>query len=420
MFYFFLKKVEIFVPFLKLPSLIIKHCHLRYTIENIIENPLFYKWVFNPTSELDLYWAHYIKKHPVDENLILELKSSIRNLELNNNKLREAEKLELALKISKRLDKEDQKVKKKSQVLGFIKYAAVAIIFFSIGAMFVYTNIEKEDLGKYISEMEIPKSFNSPMLILPEGKSIAINDGESTLDYSQSGEIMLNKDSIIQAVQPSKINQLVMPHGSSSKVVLSDGSVVWLNAGSSLVYPSTFTNKSREVVLFGEAYFKVAKNQEKPFLVQTSALEIKVLGTEFNVSAYPEDNVIQTVLKEGSVALRRIGAPKTEKYIILKPNQLASFDKSTQLSSITYVNTDFYTLWIDGLLCFENLDFNRVIRKVERFYDINIQLEDPLSGSVHISGKLDLKQNKDEVLEYLSLVSMTKFSQVNEKNYVIK
>jgi ferric-dicitrate binding protein FerR (iron transport regulator) len=258
------------------------------------------------------------------------------------------------------------------------------------------------------------------MLILPEGQSVAINNGESTLDYSNPGEIVINKDSIINNIEPTKISQLVIPHGSSSKVVLNDGSVVWLNAGSSLVYPSVFSNKTREVVLFGEAFFSVAKNVNKPFIVQTSALEIQVLGTEFNISAYPEDNIIQTVLKEGSVAIRRKGASRNENDIILIPNQLASFNKITKLSEVTNVNTEFYTSWTEGLLTFENRDLNRVIKSLERYYDINIQFDDPLLGSVKISGKLDLNQSKDEVFEYLSKVSSTTFVQISDNYYKIK
>lgn len=388
--------------------------------ENIIENPFFIKWIFNPTIELDLYWDEYMEKHPQQTPLLLELKSKLRNIRLESDKLSEAEKLKLAYDISKRLDEEDKKIRQKGRLNYFLKYAAVAILFFSVGAAVVYLGMDHEDLEHYMSEIKIPTPENGPMLILQEGKSIPIKNGESTLDYRNPGEIIFNDDSIVHTLEPSIMNQLVMPHGSSSKIVLSDNTVVWLNAGSRLIYPSVFTNKTREVVLFGEAYFDVAKNNEKPFLVQTSALEIKVLGTEFNVSAYPDDNVIQTVLKEGSVSIRQIDDIKSENEILLKPNQLASFDKSTKLSKITNVNTNFYASWIDGLLSFENLDMNRVVKKLERYYDIKIQFEDPMLGSIKISGKLDLKQNKEEVFEYLAKVSTTAFEKNDEKNYKIK
>ncbi len=388
--------------------------------EEALKNPLYIKWIFNPTPELELYWDDFIQEHPQSAPYLLELKSKLRNIKLVNENLSEEEKLKLAYSISKRLDIEDAKNKSRRRIGLVIKYAAVAILFFSLGAIVVYLKLDKKDFENYFSKMEFPRSINSPMLILPEGQSVAINNGESTLDYSNPGEIVINKDSIINNIEPTKISQLVIPHGSSSKVVLNDGSVVWLNAGSSLVYPSVFSNKTREVVLFGEAFFSVAKNVNKPFIVQTSALEIQVLGTEFNISAYPEDNIIQTVLKEGSVAIRRKGASRNEKDIILIPNQLASFNKITRLSEVTNVNTDFYTSWTDGLLTFENRDLNRVIKSLERYYDINIQFDDPLLGSVKISGKLDLNQSKNEVFEYLSKVSSTTFVQISDNYYRIK
>lgn len=388
--------------------------------EDIIKNSLYVRWVFNPTQELDLYWAEYIEEHPEEVPHLLDLKSKLQNIKFVKESLSEEEKLKLAHKISKKLDREDIKANFLKRLRGFMKYAAIAVLFFSIGAIVVYMNTQKDDLAEYISKMESPLNVKTPMLILPEGQSIALNNGESTLDYRNPGEIILNEDSIIKIIETHKISQLVMPYGSSSKIVLSDGSVVWLNAGSNLIYPTNFTGKTREVVLFGEAYFVVADNNEKPFIVQTSALEIRALGTEFNVSAYPEDNVIQTVLKKGSVAIRSISGDKNESEIILTPNQLAVYDKTTKKSSIVFVNTDFYTLWTNGLLCFENRDLNRVVKSLERFYNINVKIENPLIGTVKISGKLDLNKNQEEVFEYLAKVSATKFEKIDEKYFKIK
>lgn len=388
--------------------------------KDILTNPMYIKWIFNPTTELDLYWENYFEKHPEEAPHLLELKSKLRNIRLVNENLSEEEKIKLAHKILRKLDREEAKNKLRIRLVSFMKYAAIAVLFFSFGAVVVYQYFKKENLMEYISKTEAPVSGKSPLLILPEGQSIAINDGESTLDYRNPGEIILNNDSVIKTTVLSKISKLVIPYGSSSKIILSDSSEVWLNAGSTLIFPSNFTSKTREVVLFGEAYFSVKSDKEKPFIVQTSALEIMALGTEFNISAYAEDNVIQTVLKKGSVSIRRIDDFKEENKIILIPNQLASFDKNTKQSIITTVDTDFYTLWTDGLLSFENRDLNRIIKSLERYYNINIQFENPLTGQVKISGKLDLNQNKEEVFEYLAKVSATKFEKIDEKYFKIK
>lgn len=388
--------------------------------KDIFTNPMYIKWIFNPTTELDLYWDNYFEKHPEEAPHLLELKSKLMHIRLVNENLSEEEKIQLAHKILRKLDREEAKNKLRIRFVSFMKYAAIAVLFFSFGAVVVYQYFKKDNLTEYISKTEAPVSGKSPLLILPEGQSIAINDGESTLDYRNPGEIILNNDSVIKTTVLSKISKLVIPYGSSSKIILSDSSEVWLNAGSTLIFPSNFTSKTREVVLFGEAYFSVKSDKEKPFIVQTSGLEIMALGTEFNISAYAEDNVIQTVLKKGSVSIRRIDDFKEENKIILIPNQLASFDKNTKQSIITTVDTDFYTLWTDGLLSFENRDLNRIIKSLERYYNINIQFENPLTGQVKISGKLDLNQNKEEVFEYLAKVSATKFEKIDEKYFKIK
>jgi ferric-dicitrate binding protein FerR (iron transport regulator) len=216
------------------------------------------------------------------------------------------------------------------------------------------------------------------------------------------------------------MNQLVIPYGNQSRIVLSDNTIVWLNAGSRLVYPTLFKGKIREVLLFGEAYFEVAKNPDQPFIVKTSNLDIRVLGTKFNISTYAEDNVIQTVLKEGSVAVRRIGAGFFEKDIVLVPNQMALFDKTTGDTRIQEVDPNYYTLWTKGLISFDEIDLVRVIKKLERFYNISVKFSDPQKEMIRISGKLDLKRSRKEVMEYLEKVSSSRFDQVNENQYTIK
>jgi ferric-dicitrate binding protein FerR (iron transport regulator) len=201
---------------------------------------------------------------------------------------------------------------------------------------------------------------------------------------------------------------------------LSDSTVVWLNAGSRLIFPSKFSGPQREVLLFGEAFFDVTRIEKIPFVVKTSSIEVKVLGTEFNVSAYPEDNTVQTVLKEGSVSIRRNNSGIFESDIVLKPNQMALFNKNTQNSKVYNVDAAYYTIWVKGLLSFDDQDFSRIIKKIERYYNIQIRYTDPLVGLQKISGKLDLNKNLEEVFEYLAKVSSTEIRKIDNNNYEIK
>jgi len=149
-------------------------------------------------------------------------------------------------------------------------------------------------------------------------------------------------------------------------------------------------------------------------------LEVKVLGTEFNVSAYPEDNTVQTVLKKGSVSIRRNNSGIFESDVVLKPNQMALFNKNSQKSKVYEFDAAYYTIWVKGLLSFEDQDLSRIIKKIERYYNIQISYTDPLIGLQKISGKLDLNKNLEEVFEYLAKVSSTEIRKIDNNNYEIK
>ena len=392
--------------------------------QKFIENPLYLKWIFNTDSATEHYWEQYILEHPEDKNQLLELKHYFEDLRFSNDTLHHSEKEEVATRILKRLNLDSKQNKHRFIIYSLLKYAAVALFFAGIGGLLVFLNTDKESFcQQQINQIaQLSPATQGPLLITSNGLNVELKKSNSTLDYLGNGAVLLNNDSVIHSndEESNALNQLVIPYGNQSRVVLSDNTVVWLNSGSRLVYPTLFKGKTREVLLFGEAYFEVSKNPEMPFIVKTSDLEIRVLGTQFNISAYTEDDVIQTVLKEGSVAIRRKDAGFLENDVVIKPNQLASFNKSTSDTKIYEVDADYYTLWTKGLISFEETEFIRVVKKVERFYNISVNISDPQKKIMRISGKLDLTQGREEVMEYLVKVSLSKFEQINENQYYIK
>ena len=391
--------------------------------QKYIENPEFLKWIFSTTPAIETHWEHYLLEHLDERNRIIELKDRLCDLRFSNDRLPLSEKEELSKRIINKINHDLKQNKIRLVLHTFLKYAAVALIFAGIGGLVVYTKMGKETIYQEFARktIQVSSSTQGPLLITSNGENVNLKKSNSTVDYSRSGAVVLNNDSVLQTTEDALnvMNQLVIPYGNQSKVVLSDNTVVWLNAGSRLVFPTLFKDKTREVLLFGEAYFEVAKNQEKPFIVKTSNIDIKVLGTKFNLSAYPEDNVIQTVLKEGSVAIRQHGAGLFVNDILIKPNQMASFNKSNNNTKIYEIDTDYYTLWTKGLISFDEIDFVRVIKKLERFYNISINFSDRQKEIMRISGKLDLKRSRKEVIEYLEKVSLSRFEQVNENQYTI-
>jgi len=392
--------------------------------QKFIEDPRFLQWIFNNNRSVEQYWEQYLLEHPEEESQILELKARLSELKYSDETMLQIEKDDIAQQVISRINLDLEKNKRKLIFISFLKYAAVAIIFASIGGLAVYMNSGKESIYQQLAGqmVHIPSEGQGALLITSTGENVDLKKSNSSVDYTRNGAIVLNNDSVIKAANdiPNVMNQLVIPYGNQSKLILSDNTVVWLNAGSRLVYPTFFNGKTREVLLFGEAFFEVSKNAEKPFIVKTSDIEIKVLGTQFNVSAYAEDKVIQTVLKEGSVAIRQNNASFFDKEIVLKPNQMASFVKNSNETMLYDVDASYYTLWTKGLLSFDDVDFNRILKKVERFYNISVGFSEPILGTIRISGKLDLKRNRDEVLEYLEKVSLTNIERVNDNHYMVK
>lgn len=392
--------------------------------QTYIENPLFLEWIFNSSPALETHWEQYLLEHPEEKDQLLELKANLAELKFHDVSLPVPEKEDLENRVRRTIEKDARQIKRWQLVQTFMKYAAVALVFTAIGGLLVYMNLGKENVFQEFARQTVvvPSASQGPMLITSNGYNVNLKKSSSTVDYSREGSVVLNNDSVLQAPdeKTNTMNQLVIPYGNQSRVVLSDNTVVWLNAGSRLVYPTRFTNKTREVILIGEAFFEVSKNPQQPFIVKTSNLDIKVLGTKFNVSAYAEDNLIKTVLNEGSVALRRSGAKFWEKDIVISPNQMASFDKTSSDTRISKVSAEAYSLWTKGIMNFEEADFSRVIKQIERFYNISVTFSDHQMEMMRISGKLDLKKSRKEVMEYLQKVSLTSFEQINENSYRIK
>ena len=167
-------------------------------------------------------------------------------------------------------------------------------------------------------------------------------------------------------------SEIISAPGTRSMHTLSDGTRVWLNSGSKLAYSANFNHKERKVHIEGEAYFDVSHNKQKPFIVEAGQLEIKVLGTEFNVSAYKDDHLIETTLVNGSIELTEANSGKTVK---LAPKQNLRVDKKINKMTVKNVNPELYSSWKDGKLIFENEPFNDLIRKLSRWYNVDIELE---------------------------------------------
>jgi len=203
-------------------------------------------------------------------------------------------------------------------------------------------------------------------------------------------------------------NTIEVPYGERSQISLYDGTKVWLNSGTKFRYPVVFGSRTRDVFIEGEAFFAVAKDQEHPFVVNAGQLKVEVLGTHFNVCAYPEDREFSTTLEEGSV---KAVETETGQGIKLIPGEQMVLHRETNQMRQLKVNTELYTSWKENLLRFDDAPFEDVIKKMERWYDVKITLDPTLDSKERYT----LTIKTESLREMLQLLSRT-----TKINYEIK
>jgi len=210
-------------------------------------------------------------------------------------------------------------------------------------------------------------------------------------------------------------NEIYSSVDAITKVSLPDGSIVWLNHSSTLKYPAIFLGGSRTVELIGEGYFEVANNPQIPFVVTAEDIQIKALGTEFNVLAYPNDDKIEISLINGAVVL--LQAEKDEKEIPLlkmKPKDLAIYQKSTNEITTKIINDDRNFSWKEGKLIFNKEPIDEVVKKLSRWFNVDIQIQDPELYDLTYTATF-INETLPQVLELLSMVTPIDYSISNRQ-----
>ena len=211
-------------------------------------------------------------------------------------------------------------------------------------------------------------------------------------------------------------------YGTQTKLQLTDGTTVWLNAGSKLSFPVSFRGlEERKVSLVGEGFFEVTKNTKHPFIVHTSQIDIRVLGTSFNVNAYENEDEITVALEEGKVSLLK--SSNTKEMISLSPNEVAKYDLvNNQILHKKEKDLDLYTAWKEGKIVFFDDPLEKVVARLENWYNINIEIQDKKLLENHITGTFN-DNSLDQVLYFLSLMSPIEYQfkpeQQGEKQTII-
>ena len=378
------------------------------TTEDFILDKNFCLWVLFPNKEQNQFWNSFIEEHPEKRTQIIEAALIIKSVQPLEQKVPE-QRLNLILQ---KLIIHHKDIRLTSYK--WLKYAAGIAILITIGSLIWLSIQMKNQFPLEASDMPNLRG----KIILANGLTREFDTEQTTIKQTSSGNLTINNDTVdINSNRTTAaMNEIIIPYGKRSEIMLADGTHIWLNSGSQLSYPSEFKTDFREVYLSGEAFFEVKPNSNSPFYVITRDIKIRVIGTSFNVCSYVEDNTVQTVLIKGKVS-----AEKNQlfaKTIDLIPGERLVYDKSSKNLTKDFVDVTLYSSWVNGFLNFNNTPITDVYKKLERYYNKNIRTEDDLD-KISFSGKLDLKNNIEDVLENISFASSVKV-EVSNGSFIIK
>lgn len=290
----------------------------------------------------------------------------------------------------------DERVLKHTTRLGWIKYAAAAAVILLVVTAGIFRWVQRPAVTETVTVHDIAPGTNKAILTLADGSTVALDSAGNQVirqggtAVRQSGGLLTyhagSHDEVIS------FNTLTTPRGGQFQVKLSDGTRVWMNAASTLRYPTAFSGRERKVEVTGELYFEVAKNAAMPFKVNAGKAEIEVLGTHFNVNAY---DGLSTTLLEGAV---KVTALQRGDHVILQPGQQARIAEGIEV--VSNPDIDKIMAWKNGLFNFEGASFKEVMFELERWYDIEVVYEGRVPD-IRFGGELSRNKSLSGLIEAL-------------------
>lgn len=304
---------------------------------------------------------------------------------------------------------------KKTPVLKYLSIAATILVLLGIGWSYQKEAFSQKSDPILTNTNEITLQMeNGEIQVISEGKKTKVTDSKGNIVGNQNGnKIVYDTET---ALEKLVYNTIKIPYGKRFELQLSDGTTVHLNSGTTLKYPVKFiAGENRQVFLDGEAYFDVTKDKTHPFVVNADNLNVRVLGTHFNVSSYPEDDLTDVVLVEGSVGLHTSNEKfNADKNTILKPGFKGSFNRKDNHIDTKPVITDAYTSWIKGGLTFRNMSFKNITKKLERRYNVTIETQNTKLANEKFNASFG-DEPIEKVLSYFNDVYGIKYTIKNDQ-----
>lgn len=290
----------------------------------------------------------------------------------------------------------------------FLRYAAIVIAVISVGVYF-YINNSGNNLVANIHQ------FNQPTLLLGNGEKISLEEKAFSMQKqhitikNNTDNKLVYESSDTKANDIAEQNHLIIPKGKTYQLVLSDGTQIWMNSESELLYPSRFNGDIREVTLIGEAYFDVAKDKGKPFYVKTNGMDLKVLGTSFNVSCYKTDKAVTTTLVEGSVCVQTQNGQEQ----IITPSEQLTYNKELQSMEVKTVNTELYTSWMNGEYIFKDAPLEEIMTKLQHWHNFTVSYQNEKIKSHRFSLTVSKETSIEQLVEIINFTSEVRLERTN-------
>lgn len=395
--------------------------YTNYKDIDFLDDDFFVESMISPTKESELFWAELIDRKKVDINEFISANMLLESVRKNRNEISEERKERLWKRIDTTRNSLKSKREKGTRLYKYLAVAASIAIIIGLSFTFLfegdhsYADNDREiDYTQF--QLHHQQKSQGEIRIVTEGRQVEIDGEDAEIKYDSVGFITINNEKISREaantpVAKQSYNQLYVPYGKRASLTLADGTSLWVNAGTTVIYPSVFHDQKREIYVDGEVYAEVKRDENRPFLVKTDKLEIYVLGTSFNVSAYKEDTHRKVVLVNGSIDIRLEG-----KNTRLVPNQLYTY--TGQVSSVEMVDAEIYTSWRDGIYIFRDEPIENILQQLARYYNVRMIFPPQPSGTL-CSGKLELKDDLSHLLNNLSQIASFNFG-VKDNEYRIQ
>lgn len=294
-----------------------------------------------------------------------------------------------------------------------------ASVLLALGAWQILVSPDRVAPADFASATIIPGHAKAH-LILSGGEIIDLHEAVKEIPNIANGKILNDSSDGLKYCEISggtgEYNVLQIPAGGFYKLELSDGTKVWLNAQSELRYPVAFDSSQREVWLKGEGYFEVVRDEKRQFRVHLEQADVTVLGTTFNISAYPDEKEIATTLVDGSISFR---SKRSEQAVVLTPGKQSIMDGVTGETSVAEVDTDIYTSWREGRFVFRFMNLGTIMRQLQRWYDFEIYWQNPEIKAYEFRGVVQRDSRIEDVFKAIELATDVKFK-INGKKVTIE